>query len=128
MRDNQPSPRAAASASFFYDPRNGLPALANLSRAAAEAVVAGVLVQGPEEFELLAGAEPATGLPVWIHGEWRPNLVDQISVRLWGGRPGRPDGEWLEGSLSFDAPSPRVSVSRLRSAAARIVSFALDGG
>jgi hypothetical protein len=127
MRENQSPPRAVASESLFVDPRSGLPALANISRAAAEAVVAGILAQGPEEFVLLAGSEPGTGLPVWIHASLMDNLVDQIGVCLRRGHPGRPDEEELDGYLSLDVLPPRVSVSRLRSYAARIVAFALGG-
>lgn len=91
------------------------------------ALVAGVLVFGPEEFVILAGADPESGLPVWLHAEFSDNLIDQIGFGLRRGFPGHVDEEDLDASLSLDVFPRRVSVMRLRAAARQVVAFALGG-
>lgn len=103
-------PRSAARAALT-DPDTGLPALANLSRDAGVAVIAGVLARiaagDGDDVAILAGADPVTGRPVWAMVAVSTQVDDAVNVQAYDGHP--EDGEdtdgggWAEGAFSaFD--------------------------
>ena len=91
-------PRSSARAALA-DPGTGLPALANLSRDAGVAVVAGVLARiaagDGDDVAVLAGADPATGRTVWSLVSESCEFEGAVNVQSYDGHP--DDGETADG-------------------------------
>jgi hypothetical protein len=91
-------PRSSARAALLDD-ASGLPALANLTHEAGMAVVAGILARiaagDDDDVAVLAGADAATGRPVWSLVSESCEFEGAVHVQSYDGHP--DDGEFVDG-------------------------------